>query len=164
MRAYPPLFFPLILMRAYPPLTSPLILMRAYPPLSFPLILMRAYPPLSSPFILSQCTNQALHTCDREVTDALRILAEECCVEGGSGRGMEECCGEGVGGREISVHAIRGGGRARDEYKRQEAEGSNAGTGDTRLCEDRGHLSRAAAPLTVACSILYIPYTRVMEH
>jgi len=89
---------------------------------------------------------------------------EECCVEGGSGRGMEECCGEGVGGREISVHAIRGGGRARDEYKRQEAEGSNAGTGDTRLCEDRGHLSRAAAPLTVACSILYIPYTRVMEH
>ena len=75
---------------------------------------------------------------------------EEYCVEGGSGRGREECCGEGVGGREISVHAIRGGGRARDEYKRQEAEGSNAGTGDTRLCEDKGHLSRAAAPLTVA--------------
>ena len=59
---------------------------------------MRAYPPLSSPLILSQCTNQALHTCDREVMDALRILAEECCGEGGSGRegvGGEGCCGEG---------------------------------------------------------------------
>ena len=59
---------------------------------------MRAYPPLSSPLILSQCTNQALHTCDREVTDALRILAEECCGEGGRREGRSAVGREGVGG------------------------------------------------------------------
>lgn len=87
----------------------------------------------------------------------------ECSAEGGSGRGREECCGEGVGGEgrsgkreEISLQVLRGGGRARDEYKRRVQS----------LCEDKGHLSRAAAPLTVACTILYVrtTHTCVMEY
>lgn len=88
---------------------------------------------------------------------------EECSAEGGSGRGREECYGEGVGGEgrsgkreEISLQVLRGGGRARDEYKRRVQS----------LCEDKGHLSRAAAPLTVACTILYVrtTHTCVMEY
>ena len=54
------------------------------------------------------------------------VGGEECSAEGGSGRGREECCGEGVGGEgrsgkreEISLQVLRGGGRARDEYKRR---------------------------------------------